>query len=142
MGPLLLSHGRVVELDTYDNPAAQAVLAAREGGLERQQQERRLRLMNAISAAAFLVAAGRWRRSPRGSSRFSVPNLAIVLVVWLLVERVKFPVAGYWTLPDDARVRAGAVHAAGADRPAVAAVAICGRAVPGSSGAESRRRCS
>jgi HD-GYP domain-containing protein (c-di-GMP phosphodiesterase class II) len=41
----------------------------------------------------MIAALAPWQRA------LSIPTVALVLVVWLVVERVKFPVAGGWTYP-------------------------------------------
>ncbi len=67
--------------------------------MQRQLHERRELLTNGVGAVLFLVAAfllavlAPWQRS------LSVSSLLLVLVVWVAVERVKFPVASYWTYP-------------------------------------------
>ena len=88
-----------MELDGYLNPAAEQQLLGREQRLERQLRERRELITNCVGALAFLLAAvmlavlAPWQRS------LTVSNTLLVLVVWVVVERIKFPVASYWTHP-------------------------------------------
>src|SRR5438270_13384134 len=86
-----------MQLDSYDDPEAELLLGAGERRLQGQLRRRRERLAAGIGALAFVAAAGTmavvlpWHRSLPGST------LALVLLTWLLVERVRFPVAGGWT---------------------------------------------
>jgi hypothetical protein len=88
-----------MELDGYLNPAAEQQLLAREQRLERQLRERRELITNCVGAFAFLLAAvvlavlAPWQRS------LSVSSTLLVLFVWVVVERIKFPVASYWGYP-------------------------------------------
>ncbi|MEA2160313.1 MAG: hypothetical protein QOD66_2693 [Solirubrobacteraceae bacterium] len=88
-----------MELDGYLNPDAEQLLLARPQRLVRELRERRELLTNCAGAVAFLLSAtalavlAPWQRS------LSVSSLVLVLLVWVVVERVKFPVASYWTHP-------------------------------------------
>jgi putative nucleotidyltransferase with HDIG domain len=89
-----------VEIDSYDNPDAEALLVAGEERWARMAPRPRELATQSVAAAAFLVAglllaalAAPWHRS------LSVSSLLIVLIVWVVVERVKLPVAGGWTAP-------------------------------------------
>jgi HD-GYP domain-containing protein (c-di-GMP phosphodiesterase class II) len=83
-------------IDSYDSPDAQALLEAREEKLGRQQRRPRELLTNGIGAGLLLVAVGLlaalapWHRS------LTISNLLLVLIVWLVIERVRFPVAHGW----------------------------------------------
>jgi putative nucleotidyltransferase with HDIG domain len=83
-------------IDSYDSPDAQALLAAREERPGRPQRPHEV-LVNGAGATLLLVSAGLlatlapWHRS------LSVSAVIIVLVVWLVIERVRFPVAHGWT---------------------------------------------
>ena len=88
-----------MQIDSYASPDAEALLVA--GGERTKRQVRRQREFAAhyIAAAGFLMAAGAlaaiapWHRS------LSVPALLLVIGIWILVERVQFPVAGGLTAP-------------------------------------------
>jgi HD-GYP domain-containing protein (c-di-GMP phosphodiesterase class II) len=88
-----------VLLDSYDSPDAEALLVAGEARGRRHARRRRELLTQGIAAATFLVSAvllaeiAPWERS------LSVSTLALVLAVWIVIERVKFPVAGGFTAP-------------------------------------------
>ena len=86
-------------MDTYDSPDAEALLLAADKRLRLQRVGHRQLAGHDVAAAAFLAAAitlaalAPWHRS------LSIVNLVLVLVVWVAVERVSFPVAGGWTRP-------------------------------------------
>jgi HD-GYP domain-containing protein (c-di-GMP phosphodiesterase class II) len=88
-----------VLLDSYDTPDAEALLLAADARVNRHDRRRRELVTHGIAAATFLIAAvllaaiAPWHRT------LSVSTLALVLAVWIVVERVKFPVAGGWTAP-------------------------------------------
>ncbi len=88
-----------MQLDSYDSPDAEALLLAGQERVTRRVRRRRERVVNDIAAAAFVLAAvalaviAPWERS------LSVSTLVLVVAVWIVVERVKFPVAGGWTAP-------------------------------------------
>jgi len=88
-----------MEIDSYNSPDAEALLIAGEQRSTRRLHRKGEQRAHGAGAAGFLLAAtllavlAPWQRS------LSVVNLGLVLVVWLAVERVKFPVAGGWTWP-------------------------------------------
>src|SRR5437588_4261459 len=88
-----------VLLDSYHTPDAEALLLAAHARVNRHDRRRRELATHGIAAAAFLVCAillaavAPWRHA------LSVPILTLVLAVWIVVERIKFPVAGGWTAP-------------------------------------------
>jgi HD-GYP domain-containing protein (c-di-GMP phosphodiesterase class II) len=88
-----------VEIDSYATPDAEARLLAAEERLTRRGGNRRELITNYSEAAGFVIAAVSIAvLAPWGQS-LSAMNLALVLVTWLVVERVKFPVADGWTHP-------------------------------------------
>lgn len=88
-----------MNIDAYDDPDALQLLRAREERLAKPVSERRELRTTVVRAAAFLVAAtvlailAPWQRP------LSVSSLGLVLLVWVAMERVRFPVASYWTTP-------------------------------------------
>jgi HD-GYP domain-containing protein (c-di-GMP phosphodiesterase class II) len=86
-------------VDSYDSPGAEALLLAGEQRVSRPLRQRRELITQAVGAAGFLAAAtalavlAPWHRTLRAT------DVLILLVVWVIVERVKFPVAGGWTRP-------------------------------------------
>ncbi len=120
-----------MELDAYLNPEAEQQLDARQQRLERQLREHRELITNCVGAAAFLSAAillavlAPWQRS------LSVPSVVLVLVVWVLVERVKFPVASYWAHPTMLAFVPALFLLPTPIVPLISTVAIVMRGVPG-----------
>jgi HD-GYP domain-containing protein (c-di-GMP phosphodiesterase class II) len=86
-------------IDSYANPDAEALLLVGEERLAREQRRRRERITHGVRASAFLVAAALLAALAPWERSLSVPVLALTLVVWVGVERVKFPVASGWTRP-------------------------------------------
>jgi HD-GYP domain-containing protein (c-di-GMP phosphodiesterase class II) len=88
-----------VSLDTYDTPDAQALLRAGEGRRARRLAARRELITQVGAALLFLAAAGSlaalapWHRS------LSPGRLLLVVATYVVVEKVRFPVAGGWTYP-------------------------------------------
>jgi HD-GYP domain-containing protein (c-di-GMP phosphodiesterase class II) len=86
-------------IDSYDTPDAEALLRAGAQRRTRPPLQRRELLTRLGAGGSFLVAAGLlaglapWHRS------LSVPSLVLVLAVYVIVEQVRFPVAGGWTYP-------------------------------------------
>lgn len=86
-------------MDAYDSPDAEALLAAADTHLLARKPKRRQLAVHGLAGAGFLIAASLlaalapWHRS------FSALNFILVLIVWVAVERVHFPVAGGWTSP-------------------------------------------
>jgi HD domain len=121
----------LMDLDAYDNPDAERQLSAREERLARQLQGRRELVANSIGAVGFLIAAtllavlAPWHRS------LSVLNVALVLVVWVAVERVKFPVASYWTYPTMLAFVPALFMLPTPFAPVIAMVGVVMRGVPG-----------
>jgi len=88
-----------VLLDSYDSPDAEALLLAGEARVNRHARRRRELATQAIAATAFMVAAVLLAEIAPWARALSVSTLALVVVVWIVVERVKFPVAGGFTAP-------------------------------------------
>ena len=86
-------------MDSYDSPEAEALLRAGGERVTRRSRQGRERLTQAVAAAGFLVAAGLLAGLAPWRGSLSVENLVLVLSVWIVVERVKFPVASVWTTP-------------------------------------------
>src|SRR5205085_9837025 len=84
---------------SYDSPEAEALLRAGEEWLARSLRPRRELLTLTSSASGFLVAAALLALLAPWQHHLSVSRVAVVLVVWVILERVKFPVAGGWTRP-------------------------------------------
>src|SRR5580704_10956369 len=88
-----------MDLDSYASPAAEELLRAGAQRPSRPLAERRELATQVAAASAFVLAAGLlaalapWHRS------LSPVNLAIALAAYVIVERVKFPVAGGWSYP-------------------------------------------
>lgn len=85
-------------IDAYDTPEAEALLVA---GNERFAPARPTRQLAAHAgvAAAFLAAAGTIAALMPWHRQLSAVDLALVLAVWIALERVRFPVAAGWTYP-------------------------------------------
>src|SRR5437763_13467449 len=86
-------------IDSYDTPDAEALLTAGNKRLVRRRRARRELAAHGLGAVGFLIAAGLLAVLAPWDRSLSVVNLALVLGVWVAVERVKFPVAGGWTSP-------------------------------------------
>jgi putative nucleotidyltransferase with HDIG domain len=86
-------------MDAYDSPDAEALLSATEKRLQAVRLERSQLIVHGSAAGAFLIAAALlaalvpWHRS------FAALHLVLVLLAWVAVERVHFPVAGGWSSP-------------------------------------------
>ena len=86
-------------MDAYDSPDAEAQLAAGAERLTQRYRRRRELTTHAVGAGAFLVAASLLAALSPWDRPFSVTNLVLVLIVWISVERVTFPVGSGWTRP-------------------------------------------
>jgi HD-GYP domain-containing protein (c-di-GMP phosphodiesterase class II) len=88
-----------MRIDSYDSPDAEALLLVGEERLARTRRRARELVTSWTGAASFLTAAtllavlAPWQRP------LSIISLVLVLVGWVLVERVRFPVAHGWTYP-------------------------------------------
>jgi len=88
-----------MELDSYESPDAQERLRAGAERLSRRGRRRREVIVDTVGAVSFLLAATALAVIAHSDRPFSIGNAALVLVTWVAVERVKFPVAGGWTYP-------------------------------------------
>jgi HD-GYP domain-containing protein (c-di-GMP phosphodiesterase class II) len=88
-----------MEIDSYESPDAEALLAASGERLARRTHQRRELITHGVGASGFLIAGGLLAALAPWSRSLSVPTLALVLTVWVLVERVRFPVSSGWTRP-------------------------------------------
>jgi HD-GYP domain-containing protein (c-di-GMP phosphodiesterase class II) len=120
-----------MDLDAYDNPDAERQLSAREERLARRLQSRRELVANSIAAIGFLIAASLLAMLAPWHGSLSLLNLVLVLVVWVSVERVKFPVASYWTYPTMLAFVPALFLLPTPIVPLVAMVAVSLRGVPG-----------
>jgi putative nucleotidyltransferase with HDIG domain len=88
-----------MQIDSYTSPDAEALLLVGEERLGRRRRRSREIATNGIGAASFLAAAVLLATIAPWQRPFSISSSVLVLGVWVLVERVKFPVAGGWTHP-------------------------------------------
>jgi HD-GYP domain-containing protein (c-di-GMP phosphodiesterase class II) len=88
-----------MEIDSYSSPEAEGLLRAGEQRATRERRARREFAAHSVAAGLLLAAAILIATLAPWHSSFSAPRLALVLAVWIAVERVKFPVAGGWTYP-------------------------------------------
>jgi HD-GYP domain-containing protein (c-di-GMP phosphodiesterase class II) len=86
-----------MNIDSYTSPDAEALLTLAQARLAPHRGRRRELVTNSLGATGFLVAAGLLAALAPWDRSFSVSTAALVLVVWLIIERVKFPVADAWT---------------------------------------------
>jgi HD-GYP domain-containing protein (c-di-GMP phosphodiesterase class II) len=86
-------------IDNYDSPDAEALLQAGATRRTRPPAVRRELITRLVAACGFLIAGGLlaalapWHRS------LSVPRLVLAIGAYVIVEKVRFPVAGGWTYP-------------------------------------------
>jgi HD-GYP domain-containing protein (c-di-GMP phosphodiesterase class II) len=86
-------------IDNYDSPDAEALLQAGVTRRTRPPAVRRELITRLVAACGFLAASGLlaalapWHRS------ISVPRLVLAVGAYVVVEQVRFPVAGGWTYP-------------------------------------------
>src|SRR4051812_17654071 len=121
----------LMDLDAYDTPDAERQLSARDERLARHLQSRRELIANSTAAAGFLVAATLLAVLAPWHGSLSVLNVALVLGVWVSVERVKFPVASYWTYPTMLAFVPALFLLPTPVVPLIAMVAVTMRGVPG-----------
>jgi HD-GYP domain-containing protein (c-di-GMP phosphodiesterase class II) len=88
-----------MQIDSYDSPDAQDLLRSGEQRLERQRPLRRELITNGVGAAGFLAAAIVLAAAAPWHTALRPVNVALVLGVWIAIERVRFPVASCWTYP-------------------------------------------
>jgi putative nucleotidyltransferase with HDIG domain len=87
-----------VTLDSYSSPEAEALILSGRDRLQRWRRRRDL-VANAVGAGSFLLAATLIAVFAPWEPSFSPTNLVLVLVVWIVVDMVQFPVGSAWTYP-------------------------------------------
>jgi hypothetical protein len=95
----MMKASRIRTIDAYDTPEAEALLVAGNERFRDQRHAARQLTAHAVGGVAFLLAATAVAVFVPWHHSFSVVNLAFVLGVWIVLERVRFPVAGGWTYP-------------------------------------------
>lgn len=90
-----------MEIDSYDSPDAEPLLRVAEERLLRERPRRREAITNLVGAAGFLVAASLLASLAPWHRALSISTLLLVLLVWVLLDRVRFPVPGGWTYPTE-----------------------------------------
>jgi HD-GYP domain-containing protein (c-di-GMP phosphodiesterase class II) len=88
-----------MNIDAYTSPDAESLLRAGEERLARDRRDRRELITYGVGASLFLAAATLLATSAPWERTLSPSSLVFVMVVWVAVERVKFPVASGWTRP-------------------------------------------
>jgi hypothetical protein len=86
-------------LDSYDSPAAEELLRAGEDRISRPLRPRRELITHIVAAAGFLAVTAALAIVAPWHRPLSVTSVLVLLAAWVIVERVKFPVAGGWTRP-------------------------------------------
>jgi HD-GYP domain-containing protein (c-di-GMP phosphodiesterase class II) len=86
-------------IDSYSSPDAEGLLLAGEQRVTGRRRELRELAAHSVGALGFLVAAGLLAAIVPWHHSLSPLRLALVLAVWVAVERVRFPVAGGWASP-------------------------------------------
>lgn len=88
-----------MQIDSYDSPDAEQLLLAGEKRVEQQQVAPRAVLANGIGAVGFLIAATALAVLAPWHRPLTVAGVVPVVVTYVGLSRVKFPVAGGWTRP-------------------------------------------
>jgi HD domain len=88
-----------MQIDSYDSPDAQSLLLAGEERTARRRASRRELITNSVGAVGFIGAASLLAALSHWAQPLRVVNVVLVLAVWLMVERIRFPVASCWTYP-------------------------------------------
>jgi putative nucleotidyltransferase with HDIG domain len=88
-----------VQIDSYNTPAAEALLHAGEERLTGSRHQQRELVANSLGAAAFLTGATLLAVLAPWGQQLSWINLLLVLAVWVTVEHVSFPVGAGLTYP-------------------------------------------
>jgi HD-GYP domain-containing protein (c-di-GMP phosphodiesterase class II) len=120
-----------MRIDSYDSPDAEALLLVGEERLARTRRRARELITSWTGAASFLAAAtllavlAPWQRS------LSISAAVLVLAAWVLVERVRFPVAHGWTYPTMLVFVPALFVLPTPLVPLVAVVAVLGQQAPG-----------
>src|ERR1700730_57335 len=87
-----------MEIDAYDSPDAQALLRAGEERDGRRLDRREL-ITHGVGAVSFLLAAGLLAALAPWDQPFSLARAALLVGTYVIVERVRFPVAQGWSSP-------------------------------------------
>jgi HD-GYP domain-containing protein (c-di-GMP phosphodiesterase class II) len=87
-----------MEIDCYRSPDAEALLTTAQERLT-EQRPQRAATVDALAAAGFLAVAAALAAALPWHQALSLSTTILVVVVWSLVERVRFPVAGGWSWP-------------------------------------------
>jgi HD-GYP domain-containing protein (c-di-GMP phosphodiesterase class II) len=88
-----------VNIDTYDTPEAETLLRVGESRKARRLDQRRQLITQMVAAAGFLLAAGLLAATASWHRPLEPLNLVLVIGTFVIVERVRFPVADSWTYP-------------------------------------------
>ena len=88
-----------MNIDSYSSADAEPLLRVAEERLVRDRRTRKEVITNQAGACAFLAAAISLAAFAPWQRPLSVSTLLLVLFVWVLVERARFPVAEAWTYP-------------------------------------------
>jgi HD-GYP domain-containing protein (c-di-GMP phosphodiesterase class II) len=86
-------------LDSYESPAAEALLRAGEQRRAHPIEHRREFATQVAAASSFLLAGGLLAALAPWHRTLSATTLLLVVAVYVAIERVRFPVAGGWTYP-------------------------------------------
>ena len=119
-----------LDLDNYHRPDAEALLATARERLRVGSVTRHAALVQGTGAVAFLAAAVLLATLARWQHPLSALRLVLVLVAWVLVERVSFPVAGGWTRATMLAFVPALFLLPAPVVPLVAAVAVVLRSIP------------
>ena len=88
-----------MQIDSYNSLDAQSLLLVREQRTAGSRPSRRELITNGVGAVGFIGAAGLLAVLSDWAQPFRLVNAVLVLAVWLMVERIRFPVASCWTYP-------------------------------------------
>ena len=89
----------MLQIDTYDTPAAEGLLQL---GRERHLgggATRRLLITEAAAAAAFVVVAGGLAVLGSAARSLSLSTLVLMVIAYLVAAQVRYPVGSAWTAP-------------------------------------------
>jgi HD-GYP domain-containing protein (c-di-GMP phosphodiesterase class II) len=86
-------------IDGYRTAEAEALLRAGEERLASPQRARRAFVVDLLGACCFILAASLLAVLGPWHQELSASRVALVMVVWIAVERVRFAVASGWARP-------------------------------------------
>jgi len=89
----------MLQIDTYETPAAEGLLQL---GRERHLgggATRRLLITEAAAAAAFVVVAGGLAVLGSAARSLSLSTLVLMVIAYLVAAQVRYPVGSAWTAP-------------------------------------------